>query len=527
LTRAHSFILILFGAVLLFSGLGLRTLTQHEIFAAQPAKEMLDDNQWIIPHFAGKPRVTKPPTTGWLIAAMMKITHNRSEWVARFPAACAGVVSAWLIAYFTAKCVKSSLTGLVAGLIQLTSYFTILQARLAEADMLVCASVTLAMISLAMGTLPEIADKNRKWSWGFYIGASLAFLFKGVPIAFVALSAIAWLFLANDRRPLIRLLNHGPGLVLLAIALLGWPVAAIVVYPPIVSTWISEIFGTSVGIYRHDPIYFYLLSIPMVLLPWFPFAIVGLFTHKPLNSPLIRFLAAWFVPGVLLLHFGAQKSNHYPIPMLPPFSLLAAVGLMANIRKNQEKPLLNRNLGAILWCAGLIACAIAAFYISKAQPFLIEILAILIFLWTAGLCAIYYEQHKNTPKQLAGIFAGAMAVALILLVFIIPRHFNDFKPIKDFATVVNDKIPPTATLRVIDPEEKVDPPVVYYLNNPVKRYANVEEFINDPKTPGQPIWIITSIELAGKIHDIGNLMPIFSTKSPKPQLNLVLLQLQP
>lgn len=525
MTRAHSYILILFGVVLLFSGLGLRTLTQHEIFAAEPAREMLEGNHWIVPQFAGKPRVTKPPTTGWLIAGAMAITQSRAEWVARFPAACAGVVSAWLIAYFTAKYFKNSLTGLVAGLIQLTSYYTLLQARLAEADMLVCASATLAMISLAMGTLVEPEKTGRKWSWGFYIGASLAFLFKGVPIAFIGLSVAAWLFLSKDRKALGRFLMHWPGIAVLLIAIIAWPLAAYLSYPPILESWKFEIFGTSGGRLRHDPIYFYLISIPAVLLPWFPLAILGLVVLKPLNSPLIRFLMSWFVPGVALLHFAAQKSNHYPIPMLPPFSLLAAVGLLANIKKNQEKPLLNRNVSALLWCVGLIGAGVGALYIPKAQPFYMWILAILVFLWTAGLFAIYFELHKNTPRQLASIFGGALLVEIIVLAGIIPNHFDDFKPIKVFATTANSKIPPTASICVIDPEEKVDPPVVYYLKTPIRRYGTLEEFLNAPRTTGQPVWVVTSIDQADQIP--GERATILSSKSTKPQLNLVLLQLQP
>jgi 4-amino-4-deoxy-L-arabinose transferase-like glycosyltransferase len=76
----------------------VRVLTQHEVFAAQTAREMLATGDWVVPHFAGRARLNKPPGMYYLIAGSMAVFQSRAEWVARLPAALAGVATALMVA---------------------------------------------------------------------------------------------------------------------------------------------------------------------------------------------------------------------------------------------------------------------------------------------------------------------------------------------------------------------------------------------------------------------------------------------
>ncbi len=129
-------IVCLFGAALLLPALGgdLRVLTLHEVFAAQTAREMLQRGDWIIPHFAGVPRLNKPAGMYWLIAGCMAIFNSQAEWVARLPAALSGIALAVIIARLTARWF-GDFAGLIAGLMQASIGYVLLQARLAEADL--------------------------------------------------------------------------------------------------------------------------------------------------------------------------------------------------------------------------------------------------------------------------------------------------------------------------------------------------------------------------------------------------------
>src|SRR5215471_1586806 len=86
ISRASLLIIAVYGLGVLLVGLGsARVLTRHEVLAAQPAREMLRGPHWVIPTFAGEPRVVKPPATGWTIAAFMRLFGSEHEFVVRLP----------------------------------------------------------------------------------------------------------------------------------------------------------------------------------------------------------------------------------------------------------------------------------------------------------------------------------------------------------------------------------------------------------------------------------------------------------
>src|SRR5258705_5420084 len=72
------------------------------------------------------------------------------------------------------------------------------------------------------------------------------------------------------------------------------------------------------------------------------------------RGPLTRFFICWFVPGVILLSCTAFKHQHYAFPLLPPMSILGAVGLLKYIEyQHFQKTKLQR-----LVAVGLIAACV-------------------------------------------------------------------------------------------------------------------------------------------------------------------------
>src|SRR3954466_5376868 len=181
-------LIIAFGCSLLMAGLGRRTLTRHEVLAAYPAKEMLLYGHWIIPMYAGIPRTAKPPGMNWIIAAVMKLFHSDREFIVRLPSALSGVATSLMIASFAARHYGRRI-GIVSGLMVLTSLYVLIQARLAEADMLLTALVCAAMLIFADGPVTESETsappnkfRQQLLSWRpmvFYLLAGVTFLLKG------------------------------------------------------------------------------------------------------------------------------------------------------------------------------------------------------------------------------------------------------------------------------------------------------------------------------------------------------------
>src|SRR5436190_8318595 len=96
-------LIIIFGCSLLLTGLGMRTLTRHEVLAAYPAKEMLNYGHWLVPMYAGIPRTAKPPGMNWIIAGFMKIFESDAEWVVRLPSVIAAIALALMVAGFAVR----------------------------------------------------------------------------------------------------------------------------------------------------------------------------------------------------------------------------------------------------------------------------------------------------------------------------------------------------------------------------------------------------------------------------------------
>ena len=125
-------------------------LTFHEVNFAEPAREFLRTGDWLVPRIGGRPLWDKPPLMHWSIAAALSAFGTEAEWAARLPATLSAVVVALAVASMAARW-HGDRAGLLAGLVQSTSLHVLMQARLAEADMPLCAAVAVAMASLARG----------------------------------------------------------------------------------------------------------------------------------------------------------------------------------------------------------------------------------------------------------------------------------------------------------------------------------------------------------------------------------------
>jgi len=58
------------------------TLGNHECFVSITAREMLQNNNWVVPTCNGKLRLQKTPLSYWLVAAVAKITGSVNEFSA-------------------------------------------------------------------------------------------------------------------------------------------------------------------------------------------------------------------------------------------------------------------------------------------------------------------------------------------------------------------------------------------------------------------------------------------------------------
>lgn len=525
-----SALLLGYALLLLLPGLGsTRALTYHEALAAQPAREMLDGGHWIIPRFAGEARLEKPPTMGWLIAASMAI-GGRDEFWARLPAALAAVLCAWIAAAMTARW-HGSRAGLLAGLLGTTSFWLLMQGRLAEADMPLTACVTGAMACLGRVAAPSPLGRDRRaWvRWCFFACVGLAGLLKGpVGPAMVALTVLA-MALTGERRSLAWLLAAPGPWALLAAMLLAWPVAAWQAHPPIVQTWREQILGRVAGdLGGAEPWWFYAWNAPMMLLPWTALTALGLADaarRRRLWTPAARWLWCWFVPGLLMLSLSAWKHKHYVLPLLPAALPATAGGLLVlrrfADRQARPRPLLTAAIAGA-------ACIIGAAALLLLKPRGATPIAGTLMILGAGSAAVLWLEHRRLRGlRTAGIFVVAFAVASAALAWVVPA-FDGYRDNRDFAARINDLAPPGQTLRLAGLGYAQ---IAFYLRPPLARVDGADVAARLRDLPETPLYLVTRRSLIPALRAAGAVQPLLESATARryerDEDRLVFLRLDP
>ncbi|MFO0946407.1 MAG: glycosyltransferase family 39 protein [Planctomycetota bacterium] len=335
----------LLAAILSLHHLGeYRPLTSHEVLVAQTAKEMWQSGNWVEPTCFGEPRHKKPPLAYWITAGSYWLWNGPSEWAARFPAALAGIVLVIGVARWTTKHFDEHL-GLAAGFCQATSVYFLTQSRLAEADMLLALSVSLAMFTygdIAANVETGFGRRIRGTVYSFWFWLAIAVLAKGPVAILIVFSAIAGHVFAMRRiRPVRLLLTLGSMAWFLGLTL-AWPIAVLLSNPSIFNVWRQEtwqrFFRDPNDVVRY-PFYYPLAALWMTL-PWTPLwlaRIIGMAMGKRMDNEVAKpaarnrdhdsiewLLACWLIVPMTLLSLSAGKQEHYLIPALTPCAILAS-----------------------------------------------------------------------------------------------------------------------------------------------------------------------------------------------------------
>ena len=417
--RALFFITLIWAGIFL-PGLGSTEIKGEEGRRIMLGVEMLQDGDWLVPHYNGRAYLRKPPLVNWLIAFSIKTFHAKNEWTARLPSVLAvlalaltivGVGSGWLGAE----------TALIAAIFSITNIGLIEKGRLAEIE-----AVYIALFGIAM-TCWLSWWQQKKSPWLVWIVPSI-FLGLGLlakaPVHLLFFYAIVVPVLVRERRAreLLRL-PHFVGIVLMLAIFLAWAVPYFRATAGLnaAGVWASQM-EERVGGGSFDW-KGWLENFPRALgnfLPWLIFlpllwnrATMEKLAAKNLRDAEILKAARWPVVicffGLVLLH--SQFLPRYTLPMLTPASLLLA--MVFKTRFGEKRALR----------------------------------------WTLG----------------AGIFAAACMI--VFAVAIVPR-MNARAGVRAFAQRINENVPTSETLCIFKPE--IFPPAFYIRSRVVYAYSTSE-----------------------------------------------------
>lgn len=321
--------LIVIGLVLfLFYTWSMPLIDPDEPRYASTARDMVMNNNWIVPHFNGAPRINKPPLFYWAVAISYKI-FGISEFSARLTAVLAAIGTV-LITYLWGKRLEDRKNGFWAGVMLMVSPLFFFISRLCITDMLltffVCASLYLFFIEYTE------ANKNNLRRLFLYFLLSMVFLVKGpVGILLFILITMGFLLWIGDFQS-IRRLWYLPGFLLFLGIICAWgiPFWLSLGTKQIFTLLSQEMSGRFVSGYAHpQPFYYY---VPVFFVGFFPWSLFVVIPCIPIlkqgqsmpteEKRQVYFFCSWFILTVTFFSLSHSKLMTYILPVSPSIALL-------------------------------------------------------------------------------------------------------------------------------------------------------------------------------------------------------------
>lgn len=339
-------LLMALGLLLFGAGLGLRDAwPADEPRFAVIALEMVRNHQWLIPHIGGTPYSDKPPLFIWAIAIPYALTGSM-RLAFLLPSLLSALLVLWLV-YDLGCRLWNAQIGLAAGLLLLFTVQFTLQARQAQADMLLCLWTTLGLYGLLRHLY-----LGPDWRWYALSGVAMGcgVLTKGVgflPLlalpAYLALRVLRWPALPRLPALDVRWLS-APLLMLITTGLWVLPMAL----------YVQQSGDPALFAYRHDilfrqtaqryaqswnhvaPWWYYLTQLPwlwqpaLLTLPW---VVPGWWRALRQHDARIGLLLGYVLLVIVFFSLSPGKRGEYLLPALPALALGMAPLLPASLRK--------------------------------------------------------------------------------------------------------------------------------------------------------------------------------------------------
>lgn len=417
-------LLVVLLAASLLVGLGRQVaLSSHESLVAVTARNMAENrpvtladgshpSPYLVPNFNGGPRLRKPPLPYWLVVAGSRLGGSVTEWTARLPSALAALGTVLLVAWLVRQEGTWSDAWLAAMALGTMVGF-LLMAHRAMADMPLTFFTTASTAALWRACRRR-GPRQFGWLVAAGVAAGLGALAKG-PVPLLVLAGPALVALGVMLR--VRSTSEGApdgarrwtvaGLALAVLVFLGialsWPAYVWARIPEAASVWRAESLDRATGDLGHEePVYFYLLRLPILVLPWLYFFLDGLWRAarravvRPGDRTWLLFLGAWLLVPLVGFSTSAGKQDHYLLPVLPVAAIYAGMSMKHLFAQAPEEA---------AWHSRRTALAHGAAFL------------------LAGIGAVVYVAFVHAPCRAAGaLLGGTVAVGGVVAAVLAVRR---------------------------------------------------------------------------------------------------------
>jgi 4-amino-4-deoxy-L-arabinose transferase-like glycosyltransferase len=302
--------LFLLSALLFFSGLGSRDFwAPVEPRYAEIARVMFAKGEWIVPTVNGDLYTDKPILYFWLVLIAAVFAGAVNEWTVRLPAAIGGVGFV-LTTYLFARDFFGARVGWLASVILATSALVIWEARWAHIDALFCWFFLLSLYLAARALLRKGHPNEVLIA---YACMGLATLAKGlIGVVLPALLLVSFIIARREWR-LIEAAKLHLGIPIFLLVTAPW---LLLVNMATENKWLADFIYVhhiqryTAGAGHRQPVFYYLTTLPVDLLPWTVFVVPAVAAYwrgfRSHIEPVALFLVLWF--SVVFLFFSASDT---------------------------------------------------------------------------------------------------------------------------------------------------------------------------------------------------------------------------
>jgi 4-amino-4-deoxy-L-arabinose transferase-like glycosyltransferase len=417
-------LVVLTASVLLPGNSDLRALDWHEILVAETASEMLQRNEFLVPHIADEPRLKKPPLNYWLALAAHRLlgepgTSHVSEFEARLPSLISGLLLLVVTYGLGLQLTRDPRGGLMAAAFIASSLSFHTFSRSARPEML----YTLLCALMAFGLIWAVrraADGRSTVAAAILAWAAfgLALMTKGPQFPLlILLGVVLALLMLRPGLPLLKTLHPWMALPAMVLPLAYYGYIALQ-FDAALALWGSEMVqGDDVPLWYRPLRFYYPLILVASLAPWMIAVGKSAVDVWKNREPAALVLASCVLVALVLVSFSGKLRGHYVLPLLPLCTALMAWSILRTFDSVSGINARQRRFKLLVWSqfalAGVItagAIVVQVFAMPGSDPGIFISYALPMLLM-AG--ASYVVAIVMVKRNLAAAFAALVGAVLL------------------------------------------------------------------------------------------------------------------
>jgi hypothetical protein len=416
-------LLLLIAYCTVFANNGLLDIDVMEARNIVTAREMVTEQNWLIPTMNGEIRINKPPLPTWLTALPLLFGKNDDNLRAmRTPASFAAIVMMIFIYLFVTKLTDDRVIPFICAGVMISTEFLFIMGKRASWDIF-CHTFMLGAIWMFVSGWQQ---KDRSFHLFFFAGLlmGLSFMSKG-PVSFHSMLLpflLSYIHIYGYRTIWKQWKGTLLAVFICFVIASAWPCylyfyipeALVHVEAAEMHSWLEIV---------HKPLWYY-MSFPVHAGLWIGLLVATIFypafpnKHYPFHSSkTYKLLLFWLIWTVVLLTLVPKKSTHYLFPVIVPISILIGLYIkyLIDIFSKMGDVLSDRVVVAVhtitIFIIALSSCVFYLYVIIKIDHiFSIEKFSIAMIFCFLGLLSLFFFRKLK--------ISSLMTVTAILICFL-------------------------------------------------------------------------------------------------------------